>query len=93
MIEQMSDYLTKRTTVTSRTETFKVLEPPTITICMEPVFKTSIAKQFEIFHSTDVHNIDIPNFAFSETFSKLSYILNRDYELYFEPDRGTTIIK
>ena len=84
LVDHLSDYFKHRTTVTSRYETKDNLEPPLITICMEPVFKTSVARMFGFWYNFDVFQKPVPNSTFSQAFSKLSYILNRDYMVKLE---------
>ena len=46
--DQMSDFLLRRTTVTSRIEQVNELDPPTLTICIDPPFKISLAKKYNL---------------------------------------------
>ena len=87
MVEQMSDFFKGRTTLTSRTEVVKTLEPPTATICFRPALKRSVAKQFNLSKNTDVLDIDIPNFTYPEFIAKSNYILNKDYEILLHKEK------
>ena len=84
LVGQLSDYFKHRTTVTSRHETKTSLEPPLITVCTEPTFKQSVGNEFGFWYNPDVYENKIPNLTFPQTFSKLSYILNRDYMIKLE---------
>ena len=81
MIEQMSDYVKGRTTITSRTEKVSELEPPTMTLCLDPALKTSVAQEFGFSIDDDLFYKDVPTLPFPQRFEKLSYILNQDFEL------------
>ena len=79
MVEQMSDFFKGRTTLTSRTEKVKDLEPPTTTVCMSPSMKRSVAKQMKFQHVL----MGVPNdTTYPKAIAETNYILNRDYELY-----------
>ena len=61
MIEQMSDYIKGRTTVTSRFEEVEYLEPPTITLCMHPLFKPTKMAASGLTDQYDVLFTDFTN--------------------------------
>ena len=84
LVDHLTDYFKHRTTVTSRYETKEILEPPLITICMEPAFKHSIGNEFGFWYNFDVFQKQVPNLTFPQAYSKLSYILNRDFEVTLE---------
>ena len=49
MLDQMSDYFKSQTTEAKQTDVpTTVLEPPTLTICLNPSLKTSVAKELGI---------------------------------------------
>ena len=67
--DQMSDFLLRRTTVTSRIEQVSELDPPTLTICMDPPFKVSFAKKFNFSNAGGSLELDldskmVPNLDF-----------------------------
>ena len=81
MIDQLNDFFKGRSTVTFRFEEAKTIEPPTITICVDPPIKKSVAVQFDFKDSSDLFFKDVPNVSFKEKFQNLSYILNQDYTI------------
>ena len=77
MLNQMSDYLKSRTTEAKQTDVpTTVLEPPTLTICLNPSLKTSVAKELGVT-SNDKEDFLFKNIPFKE----IGYVLNRDYEI------------
>ena len=50
----------------------------------ESAFKQSVGKKFGLWYNPDVYFNQVPNFTFPQAFSKLSYILNRDYMIKLE---------
>ena len=54
MIDQLNDFFKGRSTVTFRFEEAKTIEPPTITICVDPPIKKSVAVQFDFKDSFDL---------------------------------------
>ena len=60
-ISQLTDFFKGRATITSRIEKPNTLEPPTLTICFDPPFKTSIARQFGLVDHFDYREKDLPN--------------------------------
>ena len=81
-LDQMSDFLKQRTTITNRLEPVDKLEPPTITICVDPPFKVSVANRFNITNQFDIFLRENSNFqSYQERFDKLSYVLNQDYQI------------
>ena len=81
LMEQMGDYVKDRTTTTSRFEEVEVSDFPTITICMDPPQKPSIAKQYGYKRMVDIHFNDVPNTTLPERFEASSYILNKDFDI------------
>ena len=81
LVDQMRDFIRGRTTITSRFENVSELEPPTLTVCVNPRFKLSVALDFGMnfswYQSIPVSNTS----SYGEQFSKLSYILNQDYKI------------
>ena len=86
MIEQMSDYIKGRTTVTSRFEEVESLEPPTITVCMFPPFKTSMMNLHHLTHQSDVLFTNFSNQTLEDRFESFSYLLERDYMIELSKD-------
>ena len=79
---QLRDFIRARTTITSRMERTDSLEPPTLTLCFDPPFKTSVARKFGLVHHYDFRNKALPNGTdYGERFHQLSYILNQDYKV------------
>ena len=89
MNDQMCDYMAGRTTITSRFAEADVLEFPTITLCMRPGTKPSVAQEFGFVKLNDVFKKDVENTTLVERFEKLSYKLNQDFEMYvnWHPDK------
>ena len=79
--DQMSDFLLRRTTVTSRIEQVSELDPPTLTICMDPPFKVSFAKKFNFSNQFAIFFGDYNFSSYQERFEKLNYILNQDFQI------------
>ena len=82
MIDQLSDFIKDRSTITSRFEKASVLEPPTVTICMSIPLKPSVSmsynftSQYDIFFQEEPKNVTLP-----QRFENLGYLLNRDYQI------------
>ena len=78
----MTDFVENRTTVAIKTEEAKAIEHPTLTFCMDPGTKTTVAEAYGYESSSDIFFAsDIPNTTLLERFNKLSYILNDDFEI------------
>ena len=75
----MRDYTAHRITTTSRFEEVLELEFPTITICMDPPQKPSVALMYGFNSLTEINWKDVPNTTLYERFEASSYILNRDF--------------
>ena len=77
MVNQMSDFFKRRTTEARQTDVPTiVLEPPTITICLKPTLKTSVAKEYGVA-TNDEGDFLFKNIPFEE----IGYVLNRDYQM------------
>ena len=92
MIDQMSDFIKGRTTVTSRIEKVESLEPPTVTICMNPPYKSSKLKFFGLNNFYQLYKVDFfNNQTVDEAIDFFGYKLGRDFSvnmlLGFWPDR------
>ena len=79
----MSDYIKKRTTMTTRFEMLDELEFPTMTICVEGGMKPSVKDKYGLSENDEFwgNNYGSLNSTLSETFEDLSFILNRDFTL------------
>ena len=77
----MTDFLLRRTTVTSRIEQVSELDPPTLTICIDPPFKISLAKKYNFSNQFNIFFKDYNDSTYQERFEKLSYILNQDFQI------------
>ena len=84
MKDQLSDFLQNRTTFTSRLEEIQRPYAPTMTICIDPIQKISVAKTFGFSSHSDIYFGDVPNLTYIETFEKLSYHLGEDYEVILD---------
>ena len=81
MIDQMKNYIKGRTTVTSRFEEVEYLEPPTITLCMHPLFKPTKMAASGLTDQGDVLFTDFTNETLEDRLEFFSYLLGRDYEI------------
>ena len=81
LIEQMGDYMSDRITTTSRFKQVSVSEFPTITICMDPPQKPSVALMYGYNRLTVIHTKDVSNTTLPQRFEASSYILNRDFHI------------
>ena len=77
MIDQMSDFIKGRTTVTSRIEEVKSLEPPTVTVCFYPPYKQSKLIELGITNPYD----KAFNTSFEERINSMSYSLGQDLSM------------
>ena len=75
-INQVTDFAKGLSTVSTRYEHPESLEPPTITICFNEAFKTSVAKKYGINDTYDIAN---PKFDYP--YDEVTYKLNRDFRL------------
>ena len=69
----MTDFIKGRTTMTSRIEEVKSLEPPTVTICFYPPYKPSEPNSLAI--------IDPLNTPFEDRINSMSYKLGQDLSI------------
>ena len=91
MKDQMTDYLMNRTTISTRFEEVKRLEYPTLTICISYGQKPSNARQLGLSLNYDILGYGISEEFLkeanaknlSEVFEKVSYILDRDFEITY----------
>ena len=81
MYDQLTDFIKARTSITSRYVQVQTIEPPTISFCMSPAQKTSVANSFGFQTFNDWQNIEIEGITIEQRINKLSYILNRDFKL------------
>ena len=81
MIDQMKNYIKGRTTVTSRFEEVEYLEPPTITLCMHPLFKPTKMAASGLTDQGDVLFTDFTNDTLDDRLEFFGYLLGRDYEI------------
>ena len=81
LIGEMGDYMADRVTTTSRFEEVSELEFPTITICMDPPQKPSVALMYGFDTMFDIIWEDVPNTTLYERFETSSYILNKDFSI------------
>ena len=79
LIEQMGDYIADRITTTSRFQEVKTSDFPTITMCMNPPQKSSVAKKFGFKSMQDIHFQEVENLTLLERFEAISYKLNQDF--------------
>ena len=96
MIDQMSDFIKGRTTVTSRIEKVESLEPPTVTICLNPPYKPSKLISFGLDEINilllDVYGKELfRNQTAEEILDLFGYKLGRDFRInmqlfYHAPD-------
>ena len=61
MWDEMSDYLLKRTTLSTRFEDTEASDFPTITLCMSSGLKRSVARKFGVAFTSDIYNENIFN--------------------------------
>ena len=76
---EIDAYVKARTTFASTFEEALILKYPTLTFCMEPPTKFSVAKKYNFTSVYDKFSKDVPNATLHQTFDELSYILNKDF--------------
>ena len=81
LMDEMGDYMADRITTTSRFEEVSELKFPTITICMDPPQKPSVALMYGFKRLFDINWKDVPNTTLYERFESTSYILNKDFSI------------
>ena len=86
MIDQMADYIKGRTTVTSRFEEVEYLEPPTITVCMHPLFKPTIMASYGLTDQNQFPSGAFDGKPLEELWYLFSYVLGRDFTIEMEID-------
>ena len=81
LIEQISDFVANRKTITSRFEKVDELDFPTITICLDPAQKSSVAKKFGFGQQVEIHNVNASEFntTLVKMFQEIGYILNENF--------------
>ena len=75
-INQVTDFAKGLSTVTTRYEYPETIEPPTVIICFDKPFKTSVANYYGVNGTDDIAN---PKTIFS--YDEITYKLGRDFEL------------
>ena len=78
----MSTFMKGRTTITQRVESVNSLEFPTITICIDPATKLSVAKKYGFESHNDKFYKDVPNKTLPEIFDEITYGLDQDFNLF-----------
>ena len=82
-IDQMSDFFQRRTTISSRMEEVKILEPPMFTICLDPPFKSSKYLGYKLNTPADILFNDFPNETIGQRFDKVSFHMGTDFHLSY----------
>ena len=77
----MEDYIAGRTTTTSRLEQVEESDFPTITICMDPPVKPSVASKYGFKWVWDLYVPNTSNTTLLEKLETLSYIMNKDFSI------------
>ena len=81
MVDEISDFIKKRQTITTRFEPTNVIEPPTITFCMNPAQKVSKAKAYGFTSFQSWEHLEVMNITLDERIKDISYVLNKDFTL------------
>ena len=86
MIDIMSDFFKRRTTITSQIEGVKELEPPTFTICLDPPFKTSKLLPYDVLYTYNIFHTEWrdENTTLGDLITKASYELDQDIQIKLE---------
>ena len=79
----MSDFFRRRTTIASRREEVKTLEPPTFTICLDPPFKASKYLGYKLNTPADILFNDFPNETIGQRLDKVSFHMGTDFHLSY----------
>ena len=82
LIHEMSGFIKRRTTISHRFETSEQFEFPTLTLCMDPPLKPSLALKFGLKDQQDIHWTDVPSKTVFEKWNEISYVVNRDFMVY-----------
>ena len=91
MYDQLTDFIKGRTSMATRFVEAQTIEPPTITFCMSPAQKTSVAKSFGFETFEYWEWIEIEGTTIEQRIKNLSYILNRDFKLR-QSDFGSSVL-
>ena len=95
--DQFRDFFEKRTTVTTKFEEAQALEFPTLTFCIHPAGKTSVAEKFGLNNFADIFvKKASSNLSITQRFGTISYELNQDFEItvqasYLVTSKQTTL--
>ena len=81
MIDQMSDYIKGRTTVSSRFEEVDSFEPPTVTVCMFPPYQPTKMSLYGLEDEANVIFQDFVNQTLENRMNFLGYLLERDFTI------------
>ena len=83
--DEVRDFLEKRTTITTKFQEGEVVEFPTLTFCIHPGLKTSVARELKLKSFAEFFKNSLSqtknNTIMDEQFSRLSYTLNKDFEI------------
>ncbi len=88
--DQVISFAKSRTTNTSRIlENSPNIEFPTLTFCLLPATKLSVAKNYGFQNDNEKFYKEIPNSTLHQRLDELTYQLNRDFEIrsYYEKDK------
>ena len=95
--DQFRDFFEKRTTVTTKFEEAQALEFPTLTFCIHPAGKTSVAEKFGLNNFADIFvKKASSNLSITQRFGAISYELTQDFEItvqasYLVTSKQTTL--
>ena len=80
---QLNDFMANRSSIGSRFYETSSLEFPTLTFCFDPAMKPNVSRKFGVmdFASAYFKELNL-NLTLPQRIHKMSYILNRDYEIY-----------
>ena len=81
MYDQFTDFIKGRTSIATRFVQVETIEPPTMTFCMSPAHKTSVAISFGFKTVGDWQLVEVEGTTLEQRINNLSYILNRDFKL------------
>ena len=81
LIEQMGDYIADRATTTSQLKQVTESEFPTITICMDPPVKPSVASKHGFKWFGEFYYTDTLNTTYLQDLENLGYTLNQDFTI------------
>ena len=90
MIDQMSDFVKGRTTLTSRIEEVEDLEPPTVMVCLNPPFKPTKLALFGMTNNYEpILANDYNNNTLKEWIDFFTYKLGQDFSINMQLTLGT----